>query len=51
MIASMATEIHAERYPKLRHGTVMRRLLETIMPIAQKRGMAHVIALREKALR
>lgn len=48
-------QIHArqQRRPgekEMPYHVVLRQLLETIIPIAEKRGMAHVMALREKLL-
>jgi hypothetical protein len=37
-------------YPKIEKAEILRRLLDEMVTVAVHRGMAHVMALREKAL-
>lgn len=41
---------HLHRYREVFQADIMRRLLDTTLPIAQSKGMAHIVKLREDAL-
>lgn len=52
-IARLVREIHArevEEDKEITHADVLRRLLDTTLPIAEARGMAWVMGLRERLL-